>query len=452
MLEHEEVTKDGFDEENARAEAKVSRDRLNVVIALVVGIGIVSIGIAAMLWTKSDPVTPTVEATASSSEEQLEYKQSFDEAQKAYEMLRQQVNSLEKLKGSEVIQTKMETDEAEASSLADENRYKDGLDVLEQLNKFLENKVQQSAYVKNFDQALKTYQQLKPQVNAFDNLKNNEEVQTKMEEGEAKVGSLGSMHHYKDGFDILEQLNEFLENKVQNEELKLKNQLIEKLFIALEANNLAEAALVLGTIKKNKKAVPKSEYAHLESEYRQKQYNNDFAMVIKKLDELIAKDLWVEARKLIATYQKSFESESSFKIRSDTVQRINAHAQNIAKAIANPDDLLSSRVRKSIDLLLKGAEPDLKFSPTLKKQADQLKNLLAQYRLKVPVTVVSDGKTYIEVKSVGKVGATTSKTIQLLPGKYIFVGKKPGHVSRQVKVFVKPNTPTEVKVVANERI
>jgi hypothetical protein len=54
---------------------------------------------------------------------------------------------------------------------------------------------------------------------------------------------------------------------------------------------------------------------------------------------------------------------------------------------------------------------------------------------------------------VGQVGAVAQKTIQLLPGDYIFEGKRKGFVTIRVPVALRPgDSGKRISVVANEQI
>ena len=67
--------------------------------------------------------------------------------------------------------------------------------------------------------------------------------------------------------------------------------------------------------------------------------------------------------------------------------------------------------------------------------------------------MVSDNLTFVEVKSVGQVGTVARKAIQLLPGNYIFVGKRKGYVTIQVPVALRPgDSGKEISVIAHEQI
>ena len=67
--------------------------------------------------------------------------------------------------------------------------------------------------------------------------------------------------------------------------------------------------------------------------------------------------------------------------------------------------------------------------------------------------MLSDNETYIEVRSIGKVGVVAEKMISLLPGNYLFEGKRVGYVTKIVKVIITPEDfDKQVKVIANELI
>ena len=71
----------------------------------------------------------------------------------------------------------------------------------------------------------------------------------------------------------------------------------------------------------------------------------------------------------------------------------------------------------------------------------------------VNVNVISDGKTFVSVRGVGKVGETTGKTIQLKPGTYSFEGKREGYRSKLIEVSIPLNrSDVQVTVIADERI
>lgn len=124
-----------------------------------------------------------------------------------------------------------------------------------------------------------------------------------------------------------------------------------------------------------------------------------------------------------------------------------------AQHLAAPARLSSQNVAKSAQETIKKAKSFNGFSPSLKAENDKLAVLLASYSTPVMVTVLSDGLTHVSVRSVGQVGKTTGKSIQLKPGKYAFEGKRKGYKSKLIQVEIPPGTtPVTVEVVCDEPI
>ena len=93
------------------------------------------------------------------------------------------------------------------------------------------------------------------------------------------------------------------------------------------------------------------------------------------------------------------------------------------------------------------------LSPSMATLGDKLSKQLQRYSQKISLTVISDNKTYVEVRRIGKVGVVTEKTISLLPGNYVLEGKRSGYVTKTVKLVIKPeDIDKKVKVIADEQI
>jgi hypothetical protein len=54
----------------------------------------------------------------------------------------------------------------------------------------------------------------------------------------------------------------------------------------------------------------------------------------------------------------------------------------------------------------------------------------------VPVTIISDNKTFVSVRTVGNVGVVSQKVIELNPGKYTFEGAREGFKSKLVQALI----------------
>ena len=67
-----------------------------------------------------------------------------------------------------------------------------------------------------------------------------------------------------------------------------------------------------------------------------------------------------------------------------------------------------------------------KDEPAVASQIDKLNNILDEMKRKVPVLIISDGKTYIQLENNLDLGSFKSEKIMLDPGKYLIVGTRTG--------------------------
>ena len=67
-----------------------------------------------------------------------------------------------------------------------------------------------------------------------------------------------------------------------------------------------------------------------------------------------------------------------------------------------------------------------KDEPAVASQIDKLNNILDEMKRKVPVLIISDGKTYIQLENNLDLGSFKSEKIMLDPGEYLIVGTRTG--------------------------
>lgn len=134
-------------------------------------------------------------------------------------------------------------------------------------------------------------------------------------------------------------------------------------------------------------------------------------------------------------------------------QTINGLHARAARHLAAPDRLASEAVAADASALVASIAPLRGDSPRLAAQADTLAGLVAAYGVKVPVRIVSDGKTDITVRGVGIVGKVTERTIELRPGRYTFEGIREGFQAVLMRVDIPPGQADLVlEIVPDERI
>ena len=119
----------------------------------------------------------------------------------------------------------------------------------------------------------------------------------------------------------------------------------------------------------------------------------------------------------------------------------------------NPYRLAREDVRNEAEKTLQQAEAFSKYSFGVKRESEKLNELIIRLNRLIPVTVISDYKTYVSVRRVGRVGTVSEKKIQLKPGNYTFEGVRDGFKSKLVKVLIPyDHDDFTVRVICDERI
>jgi len=136
-----------------------------------------------------------------------------------------------------------------------------------------------------------------------------------------------------------------------------------------------------------------------------------------------------------------------------TAERLLALLSAITSQLDAPHRLtLPPVAAQARELIAQGRQAG-QASPHLAARAAELRHTLERYSRQVPVRIVSDGKTNISVRGVGRVGAVVSKLIHLKPGAYRFEGSRSGYKSEIVQVRVPPDAfDVQVEIVCDEPI
>jgi len=425
-----------------------------------------------------DSVNQPIQSPTIQLSDQSEFEEQFFAAVKTYdETVEPNIDNYQSILGDQGFMNTIRGFQQDIAAKAAQEQYKDGLTILKKMTQVATDRITQENNrlekllkqvtdawaIKDIDlmsASLKSARLIssnnKKIVEYSSLLSDWPEVETLLNRA-AERESKGKIDDAIQSLQQISKLNHDIDNlssRIDSLQTKqkdiLETRLIEQLFLALEKSDLSSANEAIQRLLKA--GIPESAYTHLLADYNQKKYDAEFVIVSNAMDSAIVKDDWTKAKQLVDQNQRVFGSEPRFKARAEAIYKIHKGIAEVSNALAKPEQLLSSRVRADAHTLLERISPDLNMSLQLRSKADQLSALLASYRTKVPVTVVSDGLTYIEVKSVGKVGETTGRVVELLPGKYVFIGKKPGYVSKQSEINVEPGTPAQIKVIADEPI
>lgn len=157
---------------------------------------------------------------------------------------------------------------------------------------------------------------------------------------------------------------------------------------------------------------------------------------VKLAENAVRQDDWQQAKNY---YTKILQDAPENKIAVEGLKRAEQILEvqaRFSQYIYNPYRLTHEEVRQEAEKALVLAERVSDYSFSIKKQANQLSELIQQINRFIPVTVFSDNQTFVSVRSVGKVGVVSQKVIQLNPGKYTFEGAREGFKSKLVQAVI----------------
>ena len=130
-------------------------------------------------------------------------------------------------------------------------------------------------------------------------------------------------------------------------------------------------------------------------------------------------------------------------------ERVRLHAQ-FDHYIERPERLYAAEPLANAETLLESAGPAPSSEPHLAEKIERLGELVRLAGTPVPVMLSSDGATSVVLYRVGELGLFSERQLELLPGEYTVVGRRPGY--RDVrKVFeVRPGSDPAAVVVRCE--
>ncbi len=121
--------------------------------------------------------------------------------------------------------------------------------------------------------------------------------------------------------------------------------------------------------------------------------------------------------------------------------------------LARPERLATAAVLQEAADLMAEARAISPRGPRFSELIDRLDHLVTQSSIPVPVILESDGLTEIMLYRVGQLGAFDRQTVELRPGTYTAVGRRPGFRDVRLEFKVEPShAPPPVVIRCKDRI
>ena len=161
---------------------------------------------------------------------------------------------------------------------------------------------------------------------------------------------------------------------------------------------------------------------------------------------------WADA---VALYEQALAIDALLLFANEGRARSAPRAElddRLGKIPAERDRLVDARVMGLAQGTLAEAEAIADSGPRLRAQISAAREALAYASTPVPVTIQSDGLTDITLLRVKRLGALSSQSLALRPGRYTAVGMRNGYRDVRVQFEVRPDQANAVEVRCVETI
>ncbi len=220
---------------------------------------------------------------------------------------------------------------------------------------------------------------------------------------------------------------------------------------ALEDKDIPKANEALSQAKKLRPT--HAEIARLSGKIAQVERGIKVAELLTEAEQNALEDDWNSARQALdQILQLDPNINDAIKGR-EFAERMILAQRNLDDFLARPERLSSQNIVTAARRELERAQPLVEFSPHMQSTVTELKSEISKWQESIPVRVLSDGYTHIEVRGVGIVGVVTDRLVMLKPGAYQFEGERKGYRNKLVNVKVSPSQSEiiEVTIICDEQ-
>lgn len=195
---------------------------------------------------------------------------------------------------------------------------------------------------------------------------------------------------------------------------------------ALLENGEAEAAIE--TFEEAQNLRPDSSQAEDAIRQAEEQITNE--KIAEHRSQALAHEENEQWEQAVAEYEAALELDSNLVFASEGREYAEKRARLdrlIQYALDNPVRLGEEEVYQETEEVLSTARGLEESGPRLRSQIEELGELLEQARQPVQVELISDNATEVTIYQVGELGRFESRQVELMPGRYVAVGTRPGY-------------------------
>lgn len=162
---------------------------------------------------------------------------------------------------------------------------------------------------------------------------------------------------------------------------------------------------------------------------------------------MVSEERWTEA---LALYERALAADPTLVFAQRGKARALPRAdlsRRLQSVIERPERLAAPGVREETDSLLQRARELPDQGPVIRSQISRIEMLLPAFDRPVTLALESDNATEVAIQRVGYFGAFDRRELELRPGQYTIIGRRPGYRDVRREFTLAPGTDIQTIVV-----
>jgi eukaryotic-like serine/threonine-protein kinase len=192
----------------------------------------------------------------------------------------------------------------------------------------------------------------------------------------------------------------------------------------LSASQYAPARAAFEEARKIRPQAP--ELAQALGEVQQAERTQAIGQHLRRATEAEAQEKWADA---LNELRAALKLDGTVAAATEGVARVEPRArlhEEFELYLTQPERLFAPAVRQTARVSLDRARALPQQGPVLRSQVEKLEGWLKRAEAPVRVSLQSDNLTRVTIYRVGELGTFSERSLELVPGKYIVLGTRPG--------------------------
>ena len=179
---------------------------------------------------------------------------------------------------------------------------------------------------------------------------------------------------------------------------------------------------------------------------------DELAVLRQALAGQLAAESWTGSVATIRRIASLASDAPEVRVRLPELERLVALEARLDGALADPRRMAAKAFRDDTRALIAETRNASVVGQRIHGKGLQLEEQFDQWTGPVSVAIRSDNKTEIQMRPGRKLGKLRETRLEVYPGRYTLIGRRPGYLEKRVEITIEPGSePVVVKLVCDER-